>query len=54
MYRQYAHTANQPAESYDLPLSAAAAAHGDQLRAEHPMMLASTYRYAVPEIPAKR
>jgi len=52
MYHEYRDTAVEPAESYDLTLTAAARARGDCLKATHPVMLASTYRYHVPEVPA--
>ncbi len=53
IYREYWQTAAELAECYDLPLSPAGGALGEQLRNQHPIIFASTYRYAVPQIPAK-
>jgi radical SAM superfamily enzyme YgiQ (UPF0313 family) len=49
-YNQYA---TKLAEWYDLPLSPAEGALGEQLRIQHPIVFASTYRYTVPKIPAR-
>ena len=52
MYRAY-QSASELAECYDLPLSSAAGARGEQLRKQHPIVFASTHRYPVPQVPAR-
>ena len=53
LYRDHWQSACEISECYDLPLAPAALAPGDELRRQHPVILASTRRYACPEIPAK-
>ncbi len=54
MYRQFGvpHL-DRPAEYYDLPLTPAAAAAGEELKEGYPHIFASTYRYRTPELPAR-
>ncbi len=54
MYRQFGvpHL-DRPAEYYDLPLTPQAAAAGLDLKQGYPNIFASTYRYRMPELPAR-
>lgn len=54
MFRQFGvpHL-DRPAEYFDLPLTAAAASHGQSLKSELPHVFASTYRYRTPDVPAR-
>jgi radical SAM superfamily enzyme YgiQ (UPF0313 family) len=53
MYREYRETVGRPAQYFDLPLESSAGALGGRLRLEHPAIFASSFRYAVPGLPAR-
>ena len=53
LYRDHWRSAVEMSECYDLPLVPAAQVPGDELRHQHPIILASTRRYSCEKIPAK-
>lgn len=52
LHHRYASTIDRAAEYYDLALEPAVMARGEQLKRQHKDVFCSTYRYAVPSVPA--
>jgi radical SAM superfamily enzyme YgiQ (UPF0313 family) len=52
LYRRYASTLDRVAEYYELPLVPEALRKGEQLKERYRDVFCSTYRYAVPAVPA--